>query len=392
MLLPYLIDQIGDSKETLRQRIRAILRSLCRIYPASKLFGYLADGLKSKNVRVRFECLEELVYLIKRHGIETSYVSKTFPLVATCIGDRDNGVRQAAINVIIEAHTIIGEDVLRFIGKLGEKETNLLQERLRSSMQTQHPKNPVRTGHHTDPELSNSPVKPIGNVGTEESKNSLLSTSTLDNPVDDILNSRGQISHAEIYVDLLNKVTTTTVTKSTILKTTVSEVQPALSRLRHEQSSERVLFSPSKRYLPEYLIDCIDDVDVSKSIDALKQIESMLHEHKYELFVHHVPKLIQSIAPRLRASFSILHQEHGGQMATRYVKHQLSCLIQLFCSQLLAAKVSKEELKSLMKEVITQLLDNSISQFEPHGPQLAKALNVLMIKVLENADRTDTFW
>lgn len=130
--LPYLINKLGDPKEAMRTRIRNILDSLCRIYPASKLFNYLLDSAsKSKNAKARAECLEEVGALIQRNGISVMLPDKSLPLIAAHIGDRDSGVRNAALNAVAQAYILMGDAVFKFVSRLGEKEKDMLEERLK---------------------------------------------------------------------------------------------------------------------------------------------------------------------------------------------------------------------------------------------------------------------
>ena len=130
--LPFLINKVGDPKEVMRTRIRAILKALCRIYPASKVFNYLLDSAAaSKNAKVRTECLEEVGALIQRNGISVMLPQKALPLIATHIGDRDAGVRNAALNAIAQAYILVGDGVWKYVTRLGEKEKGMLEERLK---------------------------------------------------------------------------------------------------------------------------------------------------------------------------------------------------------------------------------------------------------------------
>lgn len=130
--LPFLINKVGDPKEVMRARIRAILKALCRIYPASKVFNYLLDSAAaSKNAKARAECLEEVGALIQRNGISVMLPNKALPLIATHIGDRDAGVRNAALNGIAQAYILIGDAVMKYMTRLGEKEKGMLEERLK---------------------------------------------------------------------------------------------------------------------------------------------------------------------------------------------------------------------------------------------------------------------
>lgn len=60
----------------MREKFRELLlRHLPFIYPNSKIFHFIVDGLKSKNVRTRIECVEMFEAMIERLGIEVRNVS-----------------------------------------------------------------------------------------------------------------------------------------------------------------------------------------------------------------------------------------------------------------------------------------------------------------------------
>ena len=67
------------------------------------------------------ECLAELGFLISKFGMEVCQPSppKALKEMATQIGDRDNGVRSAALDAIVEAYNIVGEQVYKLIGRVG---------------------------------------------------------------------------------------------------------------------------------------------------------------------------------------------------------------------------------------------------------------------------------
>jgi len=52
-LTSFYVQQIGDPKDAVRNGVRALFRQIEQVYPASKLFAYLMEGLKSKNARQR---------------------------------------------------------------------------------------------------------------------------------------------------------------------------------------------------------------------------------------------------------------------------------------------------------------------------------------------------
>lgn len=96
------------------------------------------DGIKTKNARQRtgktfkpihfvqilfyycvsLECLEELGNLIEEFGIAVCQPTPSIALkeVAKQIADRDNSVRNAALNCITQAYFQEGEKVYKLIG------------------------------------------------------------------------------------------------------------------------------------------------------------------------------------------------------------------------------------------------------------------------------------
>jgi len=64
------------------------------------------------------ECLDELGCLIDANGISVCQPSPAAALkfIAQQIADRDNSVRSAALNTIVVAYHLIGENVFKHIG------------------------------------------------------------------------------------------------------------------------------------------------------------------------------------------------------------------------------------------------------------------------------------
>ena len=51
--IPYLVNKVGDPKDNIRRDVHIILQLICKVYPSSKLFNYLLEGVKSKNSKQR---------------------------------------------------------------------------------------------------------------------------------------------------------------------------------------------------------------------------------------------------------------------------------------------------------------------------------------------------
>jgi len=69
-------------------------------------------------VCVLTECLDELGCLIEANGISVCQPSPAaaLKLIAQQISDRDNSVRSAALNTVVVAYHLIGENVFKHIG------------------------------------------------------------------------------------------------------------------------------------------------------------------------------------------------------------------------------------------------------------------------------------
>lgn len=91
------------------------------------------DGLKSKNARQRAECLDVMCSILEEYGI-----SVCLPTPAVCmkeiakqISDRDNSVRNAALNCVVQAFHLVGEKIYKMVGQISDKDMSLLEERIK---------------------------------------------------------------------------------------------------------------------------------------------------------------------------------------------------------------------------------------------------------------------
>ncbi|KAH7979347.1 hypothetical protein HPB49_009123 [Dermacentor silvarum] len=128
----------GDPKDTVRKGAHDIFRRIYKVFPGVKMFTYLMQGLSSKNARQRAGCLEELGFLFKVFGLPISEPTPPVLLkeVASHISDRDNAVRNAALNCVVEAFFCEEERVFKYIGQLSDKEKSLLEERIKWASRT----------------------------------------------------------------------------------------------------------------------------------------------------------------------------------------------------------------------------------------------------------------
>ncbi|GAA5800421.1 hypothetical protein HPULCUR_005851 [Helicostylum pulchrum] len=410
--LPFLINKVGDPKEIMRARIRAILKSLCRIYPASKVFNYLLDSAAaSKNAKARAECLEEIGSLIQRNGISVMLPNKALPLIAVHIGDRDAGVRNAALNGVAQAYILIGDSVMKYMTRLGEKEKGMLEERIKrtkpsasvlaaaekerakleademevdelpsiSSLprlggrsQIGKPRasivNPQRTIHHVQPISEPEPMEDvIDDYGHR-----------LPEPVSHRINNNHQPELRQAR-SLQFGYHQPTQQQHHVQQ----QMQPPPQMQHHQQQQQFA----SEEDVVDYLIAQITSGDPQPSIDALKSLDKYLSQNP-QAVLPDIERLINAITLQVKLAYSSVDPRQPA--TTRLCKHLVNALVLLFSNRDLACAVPQDALHHLLQELAHRLLDQKMLSLES-GPQLSKALNVAMVKVLENSSRNATF-
>ena len=81
----------------------------------------------------------------------------------------------------------------------------------------------------------------------------------------------------------------------------------------------------------------------------------------------------------------------SNQQPEATVLRLISCLtdtmLGVFSSSPLARSVSRSSLKQLMQVLITVLSDDRLAELHD-GPQILRAINILMVKVIEMSDQT----
>lgn len=139
--LPHLLIKIGDPKDAVRNGVRHLFRQICLVFPYTKVFSCIMEGLKSKNARQRTECLDELGYLIETYNMSACQPSPQIALkeIAKHIADRDNSVRNAALNCVVQAYFIVEDRIYKLIGQLSEKDLSMLDERIKRAKKTRKP-------------------------------------------------------------------------------------------------------------------------------------------------------------------------------------------------------------------------------------------------------------
>ncbi|KAF9405900.1 Microtubule-associated protein, microtubule dynamics during spindle orientation [Podila epigama] len=137
----------------------------------------------------------------------------------------------------------------------------------------------------------------------------------------------------------------------------------------------------------DFLVTQITSEDPLQSIEALKMLEKAMHG-PLDVIIPHINELVNAHALQLRLAYNGLEQRNNS--TTRVCKHLINSLVGIFSNKQLASKVQPDPLYNLLHELACRLLDKNLESVES-GQQLSKALNVTMVRVLENSNRNAAF-
>ncbi|TPX36658.1 hypothetical protein SmJEL517_g01345 [Synchytrium microbalum] len=390
--MPFFINKVGDPKEAMRVRIRNSMRQICRIYPASKMFSYLMKGLESKNVRVRTECLEELGILIQRNGMGVCNTSKVLPPIAAQISDRDASVRNAALGTITQCYLLVGDAVFKHIGKIPDKDRSLLDEKIKRMPVDAASARP-RASETTAPDRVSTAEPPVSarpSASTRESP-------AIASPVIESRSGGGSPIIGTIKREFsleLDKLNMPTLSGSTATASRIAPISRATNHFNKSNpdiaasiSTPTPFRNPQPSFSFDLLINQIMASDAPQSIDALKQVEKILTTSADDV-INHVDDIVSAITLQIRIAFTAV--DISSPNVSRLCKHLVNALVQLFAYPNLAKKLSQSNLMTCVKELLHRLLDPTLQTLE-QGSTLAKALNVLVVRILENCDKNDSF-
>ncbi|TPX69294.1 hypothetical protein SpCBS45565_g02541 [Spizellomyces sp. 'palustris'] len=390
--LPFFINKTGDPKETMRVKIRGILKRLARIYPSSKLFTYLLKGLESKNARTRTECLEELASLVQRNGMGVCIPSKSFPLIAAQLADRDASVRGGALGVITQAYLLVGDGVWKLLGRVSEKDKSFVEERLKRVSNSRGGKEEDRPSPKGTRSVSPKSGKTSPGASPKFDKKSMpvdkhahpVDQSTMNKPGSPTQTKKNPVFSLELEKHGL--VVPKREYPSAARPSHFSPTRlPSYGPVSPPRSPDRNVFvpEPMSSNTIDLLITNITSNDPYESVDALKQLEDILGTQS-EIVAPHMNDLVSALTLQNRLAYTSLVP--GRTSLERLCKHLVNVLVICFSQPVLARSVGREQLKLCMTEVLDRILDPVLDQIE-QGPALNKALNILVVKILESVDR-----
>lgn len=352
IFLPCLVEKSGHNIEKVREKMRELTKQIIQAYSAAKAFPYVLEGLRSRNNRTRIECADLVGFLLDNNGAELGGQLKSLQIVASLTAERDGELRKAALNTLATGYKILGDDIWRFVGKLTEAQRSMIDDRFKWKARDMDKRKEGKPGE-ARAALRRSVRENVSDVA-EQSGDVSRSISV------PILN-RENYGHSELHMD---RQPMPRALGGAIGPTDWNEALDIITYGSPEQSVEGM------KVVCHELAQATSDPEGSSIDDILKDAD----------------RLVLCLATKVAKTFDF--SLTGA--SSRSCKYVLNTLMQTFQNKRLAHAVKESTLDSLITELLLWLLDERVPRMDD-GSQLLKALNVLMLKILDNAERTSSF-
>ncbi|XP_060193009.1 protein MOR1 [Lycium barbarum] len=352
IFLPCLVEKSGHNIEKVREKMRELTKQIIQSYSAAKTFPYILEGLRSRSNRTRIECADLVGYLLDNHEAEIGGQLKSLQVVASLTAERDGETRKAALNTLATGYKILGDDIWKYLGKLTDAQRSMLDDRFKWKAREMDKRREGKPG-----EARAALRRSVRDSGTDLAEPSGEVSRSLAGP---ILN-RDIYNNTELPME--RNVNLRPVS-GTIGPSDWNEALDIISYDSPEQSVEGM------KVVCHLLAVATNDPEGSAMDEIVKDAD----------------RLVSCLANKVAKTFDFSLMG----ASSRSCKYVLNTLMQTFQNKTLSHAVKESTLDILITELLLWLLDERVPRMDD-GSQLLKALNVLMLKILDNADRTSSF-
>uniref|UniRef100_A0A8C4JJR9 TOG domain-containing protein n=1 Tax=Dromaius novaehollandiae TaxID=8790 RepID=A0A8C4JJR9_DRONO len=388
-LFPYLIMKMGESKEAVLKLVHAVLKRICLVYPASKVFVFLMEGVKSKNAKQQVGCLEEVGYLLEVYGLDICEPSpgKALKRIAAFLRDDNRSVCSAALNIMVIVCKTHGEAMFKMVGNLPKKHMKMLGQ-----IAERIPTNPaVSPAQHLceKPQQASTTRSEITYQQAGDAPSKLEPTCSQGGNVDTV-----DVAPQTLPPDVHEHESRPVTKKSNSFKLkdivhldTIPEFQTLPISPDTDNTCHNITLTINS------LICHISSGDTDTSIQAMVKIEEILRQNdKVETMSGHINQFLEVTFQQLK----FIHQQKEAEekMEKDQVILLCSCIIQammsLFQEERLAQEASMEVLKDVIHNLITLMLHSLVGDLE-EDQKLIQSINLLLKRILEKSDQTQIF-
>jgi len=133
ILLPLLVEKTGINNQILKEKLRKLIKQTYGFYDKHKVYMFLINGLNSKNLKTKAECLDEIADFILANGVDYT-TEKEIKIISKLADSPDKNVRENSVKVMAEVYTFLQEDVWRVMGDMSTKAKGLFEQRFKNEM------------------------------------------------------------------------------------------------------------------------------------------------------------------------------------------------------------------------------------------------------------------
>ncbi|CAL5412185.1 unnamed protein product [Camellia sinensis] len=352
IFLPCLIEKSGHNIEKVREKMRELIKQIIHAYSAGKTFLYILEGLRSRNNRTRIECVDLVGFLIDNHGAEIAGQLKSLQIVASLTAERDGEIRKAALNTLATGYKIFGDDIWRYVGKLTDAQRSMLDDRFKWKAREMDKRKEGKPG-----EARNALRRSVRENGSDVAEQSGEVTRSVSGPI----LTRDNYGHPDLHMERQS------IPRTIAIANGPTEWNEAIDIIEYGSPEQSV---EGMKVVCHELAQATNDPEGSAMDDVVKDAD----------------RLVSCLANKVAKTFDF--SLTGA--SSRSCKYVLNTLMQIFQNKRIAHAVKESTLDSLVTELLLWLLDDRVPRMDD-GSQLLKALNVLMLKILDNAERTSSF-
>eukprot|EP01022_Parablepharisma_sp_SALTPOND_P032949 TRINITY_DN878_c0_g1_i1.p1 TRINITY_DN878_c0_g1~~TRINITY_DN878_c0_g1_i1.p1 ORF type:complete len:2064 (+),score=290.39 TRINITY_DN878_c0_g1_i1:8288-14479(+) len=390
-IIPIMCERLGVMNTGLREEYKTIIKKACEIYSVSKICGYLVAALDSKNPKARSECLVMLRELVKAHGVKVLTV-REIKAVSKILGTGDTAAKGEAVEFLTEVYRQRGDKVWSMVGEITEKNKEALKQKFGQ----------VETASSVmlPDDAKEEEIKEDSRLVTNE--NGLLKSMqkiTLANPSNEISQkpeATPKITPDSPMADIesMQSMGPSIFTDKMILDDGNSKEEDKSVTI--EKSSAK---TPRENSTKELLLDTVDQClevlkegDIPKKVDALislnEKITNLLDKNK-DTLIASSGNLFTTFTAVLKEIFD----KPPHDIPIRFAKYFLNVFSKICSMKFLVRELNEQTMFVTMEHLLAKLLYEELDKMgnNAEGECMIKALNMAIIRIMENSDPTKAF-
>ncbi|KAJ8911339.1 hypothetical protein NQ315_014183 [Exocentrus adspersus] len=350
--------------------------------------------------------------------------------VAKQISDRDNSVRNAALNCVVQAYNIVGEKVYKMVGNISDKDMSLLEERIkRSSRKTiTKPKSEFNSTltmtAQISPQKENSSLnrnsfnghnnsdhheqQQEDDLEEEESLPPVTLPQIIQEPpkevegpfkldpqfmreLDNIKLQHNKPKLLEFDLDFLKedvkipsvsdvKAITTAVTppKPIVLSEAMTRLNISMNKTPSPKANDATL---------ERLIKQMASQHITTALATMAQLQEIIPQPRGNSLIDYEDDFMISLTDQLK--YLQTQDPTVDNNISKIYRNLLTLIDTFYHNKTLGSRVSVPVIKEMMNAMISLLVEEKLVGV-PNGDAYVRVINLLCVKIIERSDHTNT--